>query len=396
MAASSRVPQPFLQPVNGSGVPYPGAKLVAYQANTTTPQDTYTTAALAVANANPVIADADGRFPPIFLGDGLTYDLILKDANDTVIWTAEDVAALSSSAATTTTAGTVELATNAEALVGTDPARVPPVSAAVQMILQGFAYAAAGGTANALTGTPSVTPVALANGMEVTVRATATNTGAATLNWAATGVVTVKVPGGAGATACVGGEIVSGNLYRFVYSGADSCWIVEQVGLNIPALTEDTDPEGNADFFFMRDTSAGLDKKVKPSSLAATQAMCEAQANTGRTITPANAKYLPGIIKTRAQWDASSGTPTIGVSDNVSSLTDVGTGVVGVNNTTSLSTANYSPAGISQRNVTNSDAIVAIQQGTAPTASTLTVSTNTGGTVGDFAYSSVIIAGDFA
>lgn len=343
MAASSRVPQPFLQPVNGSGVPYPGAKLICYAANTTTPQDTYTTAALAVPNDNPVVADGNGRFPPIFLGDGLTYDLILTDANDAVIWTAEDVAAPSSTSATTTTAGVVELATNAEALVGTDASRVPPVSAVVQMILQGYSYAAAGGTANALTGTPAITPVALANGMEVIIRATATNTLATTLNWAATGVVAVKVPGGAGATACVGGEIVTGNLYRFVYSGADSAWIVEQVGLSIPALTEDTNPDGSADFFIMRDTSAALDKKVKPSSLAATQTQCEAAADAGRTLTPLNAKWHPGVCKGWVGFTVSGGTVTVQGSHSVTSITDNGVGDFTVNWTATFSGGTYAP-----------------------------------------------------
>ncbi|MBB6424934.1 hypothetical protein [Sphingopyxis sp. JAI128] len=47
-----------------------GSKLYWYVANTTTPTDTYTTPALNVANTNPVLADADGRFPEIWLAPG--------------------------------------------------------------------------------------------------------------------------------------------------------------------------------------------------------------------------------------------------------------------------------------------------------------------------------------
>lgn len=47
-----------------------GSKLYWYVANTATPTDTYTTPALNVANTNPVLAGADGRFPEIWLAPG--------------------------------------------------------------------------------------------------------------------------------------------------------------------------------------------------------------------------------------------------------------------------------------------------------------------------------------
>lgn len=233
MAASSRAPQPFLQPVNGSGVPYPGGKLICYQANTTTPQATYSDAALSVPNANPVVADGNGRFPAIFLGDGLTYDLVFTDANDTVIWTAEDVAAPNIAAASTSTSGIVELATNAEALVGTDPSRVPPVSAVAQMIHQGFGYATAGGTANAITAAPSVAPVALAAGMEVAVRIVSNNTGATTLNLSSLGVVSVRKLTAAGYVALTNGDLLAGTVARFTYDASAGFWV-----LNVPAAPQ--------------------------------------------------------------------------------------------------------------------------------------------------------------
>ncbi len=47
-----------------------GSKLYWYVANTATPTDTYTTPALNIANTNPVLAAADGRFPEIWLAPG--------------------------------------------------------------------------------------------------------------------------------------------------------------------------------------------------------------------------------------------------------------------------------------------------------------------------------------
>lgn len=58
---------PFIQIVNANGKPYAGAKLYTYTTGTTTPLATYTNAALTVAHPNPVIADANGTFPPIYL-----------------------------------------------------------------------------------------------------------------------------------------------------------------------------------------------------------------------------------------------------------------------------------------------------------------------------------------
>lgn len=65
----------------GSGVKPPdGAKLSFFATGTSTPKDTFTTAAATVANANPVIADANGVFPDIFI-DG-AYKVTLTDKNN--------------------------------------------------------------------------------------------------------------------------------------------------------------------------------------------------------------------------------------------------------------------------------------------------------------------------
>lgn len=60
-----------------------GAKIYTYEAGTTTPKATYTTAVGDVANANPVICDARGE-ARIFLGAG-QYRIIMKNAAGTTI-----------------------------------------------------------------------------------------------------------------------------------------------------------------------------------------------------------------------------------------------------------------------------------------------------------------------
>ena len=75
---------PFIQVVNANGKPYAGAKLYTYQSGTSTLLATYTDAALTTPHANPVVADANGTFPPIYL-QKQSYKLILKTSADVTI-----------------------------------------------------------------------------------------------------------------------------------------------------------------------------------------------------------------------------------------------------------------------------------------------------------------------
>jgi hypothetical protein len=69
----------------------PGAKAYFYTTLTTTPQDTFTTSALSVAHPNPVVADANGVFPAIYLDPALIYKLTLTTSADVLIYTVDPV-----------------------------------------------------------------------------------------------------------------------------------------------------------------------------------------------------------------------------------------------------------------------------------------------------------------
>jgi hypothetical protein len=69
----------------------PGAKAYFYQTLTTTPQDTFTTSALNVAHPHPVVADANGVFPSVYLNPSLTYKLTLNTSADVLIYTVDPV-----------------------------------------------------------------------------------------------------------------------------------------------------------------------------------------------------------------------------------------------------------------------------------------------------------------
>ena len=97
----------FLSPVGGvaaqfftnTGAVLTGGKLYSYLAGTTTPAATYTSAAGATFNPNPIILDAAGRVPnsgEIWLTDSTQYKFVLKDSNDVLIATWDNITGINS------------------------------------------------------------------------------------------------------------------------------------------------------------------------------------------------------------------------------------------------------------------------------------------------------------
>ena len=78
-----------------AGSSYASCKCHFYQAGTTTNITTYTTAALSVANANPVVADSNGVFAPIFIDEGTnaTYKIRLVTSADALIYEVDNIPA---------------------------------------------------------------------------------------------------------------------------------------------------------------------------------------------------------------------------------------------------------------------------------------------------------------
>ncbi len=84
--------------VDTDGAPLGGGKVFVYDAGTTTPRDVFADNALTVPVANPIIADAGGYIEPRYIGTG-DYRLVIADANDVTIKTADNLSgALATSA----------------------------------------------------------------------------------------------------------------------------------------------------------------------------------------------------------------------------------------------------------------------------------------------------------
>jgi hypothetical protein len=76
-----------------------GGRIETYAAGTTTPQATYTSSAGITFHANPIILDASGRVPAggeIWLTDGVSYKFVLKDSNNVLIATYDNVTGINS------------------------------------------------------------------------------------------------------------------------------------------------------------------------------------------------------------------------------------------------------------------------------------------------------------
>jgi hypothetical protein len=80
---------PYQTVVDSTGAPIPGALLNFYMSGTNTRLNTYADPLLTTPNPNPVVANAAGVFPNIFLSGN--YKVVLTDSSNNQIWTADPV-----------------------------------------------------------------------------------------------------------------------------------------------------------------------------------------------------------------------------------------------------------------------------------------------------------------
>lgn len=100
---TDRFATPVFTAQDANGATVPGAQLFFFTTGTNTAKDTFSDAALTTVNPNPVVADFTGRFGDIFLESG-DYKVVLKDADDAVIWTRDPVTGTSTSVGSLTDA----------------------------------------------------------------------------------------------------------------------------------------------------------------------------------------------------------------------------------------------------------------------------------------------------
>lgn len=156
------------------------------------------------------------------------------------------------------------------------------------ILLGEYTYALAGGTANALTASFVAAP---ATGASITLKISATNTGAATLAVNGGSAIAInKTDSLTGSlVALEANDLIIGAIYKFSYTG--TVWqIVGGGGSSVEAAS-------TAEIA----AESAVDKYVRPDRM----------------------KYHPGIAKAWATFTYSGGTPTLNDSHNVSSVSTV-------------------------------------------------------------------------
>lgn len=102
MAAWNRFTMPIVYAADPTGTPAGGEKLYFYVTGTSEPLDTYADSTLSTPNPNPVVADQNGNFPPIFLLNQ-QYKVVRVTPAGATVWTADPVSPYIPTAESSTT-----------------------------------------------------------------------------------------------------------------------------------------------------------------------------------------------------------------------------------------------------------------------------------------------------
>lgn len=161
---------------------------------------------------------------------------------------------------------------------------------------------AASGSSNAFTVTSNRTIAQLYDDLTLCFTANHTITGACTLNLNGIGAKAIKSPNGANLGS---GAIVEGQPVHVVYKSGPDAWLM----VSAPAHM----------LGYATTSVAGVVE-------LATDGEMEAASSTDRAVTPGRQKFHPMHPKAGAKINVSGGTPVLGTSYGVSSVSDLGVG----------------------------------------------------------------------
>lgn len=388
---------------NSSGVPYALAKAYFYVTGTTTAQDSYTTAALSVANANPVVAGADGVFGDIYLA-AKRYKVVIKDADDNTLRTWDPVDATSqliaASAAPSPTYPFLRYHNTTDGFVYRR-------NAADNAWINEGAVDSVGNTASVtevLTGTETakfVTPDSLAGiwqrGSNITPSAGSVSlpsTGGGVFNIAAGNFSAISTgQGGRTVIFVFGGvSVITHNATSLRLPGAANITTAaNDVAVFVNEAAADASGANWACTSFTRYTGS----PVNITDQLGSQAEAETNTSTTKTLSIANLKYHPAMTKCLAHVSYSAGTPTLNESLNITSITDTNTGRLTITIATDFSSATYPYQCSSEAPSGGSELFTNVRTGTQAAGSIEITTQNSGGVDTDPAAITFAAWGDF-
>jgi hypothetical protein len=180
-----------------------GGKLFTYLAGTTTPAAVYTDSTGTAFHANPIILDAAGRVPAggeIWLSDNISYKFVLKDANDVLIATWDNIIGINSNFVNYTVQEEIQTATAGQTVFNLTTVTYAPGTNSLQVFVDGVnqydgvAYAFVETNATTVTFTAGLHVGALVKfTTAVPATGTATNANVVVYDPAGVGAVTTNV-----------------------------------------------------------------------------------------------------------------------------------------------------------------------------------------------------------
>jgi hypothetical protein len=372
---------------------------------TATPQDTYTTPGLTVANANPVVSDANGYFGEILLKRE-RYKVIWKNAAGTTLKTWDPV---DKEQVWTRGAGLPSDPHPGQKHSNTSDGHTHVYKLDTAAWLDIGATDAVGNTATVteqLTGTSAsvyATPDSVAGlwqrGDNIASATTISlpSTGGGVFN--VTGTTQIEGIGSA-----QGGRTIKLKFAGVLILKHDGTTFILPGAANITTVAGDTaefineaaaDASGSNWRCFNYERSSG--SSVNMTDFLATQAEQETGTSTTKYVTSGRQHHHDSAAKAWTTGDYTAGVPDSPGLDsyNISSVSDTTTGTLTANFTTSFSSANYVQSGMCQRVSTNDALWPAIRQSTDPTTSACAIAfASDGAATSDPAFYSVIFHGD--
>lgn len=126
------------QLLDNSGNVLSGGKIYTYAAGTTTPATTYTSSNGITANSNPIILNSAGRVPfEIWLTDTLSYKFVLKDSNDTLIATYDNLTGINSNFIAYTAQQEIQTATAGQTVFNLTTMQYQPATNSLSVFVDG-------------------------------------------------------------------------------------------------------------------------------------------------------------------------------------------------------------------------------------------------------------------
>jgi hypothetical protein len=124
---------------NNNGVILSGGKIFTYASGTTTNQATYTNAFGSIAHTNPIILDSAGRVPngEIWLTDGLEYKFVIKDSNDVLIGTYDNIIGINSNFVNFTNEQEIQTATAGQTVFTLTTTSYQPATNSLSVFVDG-------------------------------------------------------------------------------------------------------------------------------------------------------------------------------------------------------------------------------------------------------------------